>query len=55
MGMLLRRNRRTPDFTPTVNGKTVEGAPKKRSLTKEQKDALKTTHAEAAFKPIGVK
>ena len=55
MGMLLRRNRRVPDFTAVVNGKTIESAPKKRSLTKEQKDALKTTNTEMAFKPIGVK
>ncbi len=33
MGMMLRRNNRKPDYTPTVNGKVVESAPKKRSLT----------------------
>ena len=33
MGMMLRRNNRKPDYTPTVNGKPVEKQPKNRSLT----------------------
>lgn len=33
MGMMLRRKIRTPDSVPMVNGKVVEKAPKKRSLT----------------------
>lgn len=33
MGMMLRRNNRKPDYAPQVNGKMVEKAPKKRSLT----------------------
>jgi hypothetical protein len=41
MGMLLRRNDRKPDYTPTVNGKMVEDAPKNRSLTKEHKESPK--------------
>lgn len=52
MGMMLRRHPRKPDYVPMVNGKTVVEEPKKRSLTKEQKDAPKT-YADAGFKPIG--
>ena len=37
--MMLRRNNRKPDYAPTVNGTVVTNAPKKRSLTKEQKVA----------------
>jgi hypothetical protein len=33
MGMMLRRHKRTPDFTPMVNGKPVKQEPKNRSLT----------------------
>ena len=39
MGMMLRRNNRKPDYSPMVNGKVVENAPKKRSLNTESKTA----------------
>ena len=42
MGMMLRRNNRKPDATPTVNGKVVESAPKKRSLTPKNTNAKPT-------------
>lgn len=46
MGMMLRRNNRKPDVTPMVNGKVVENAPKKRSLTPKNKieQPTKTTN-----------
>lgn len=47
MGMMLRRNNRKPDYTPTVNGKVVESAPKKRSLNTENKTV------QTAQRPVG--
>ena len=52
--MMLRRNNRKPDYAPTVNGKVVENAPKKRSLTKEQKDAPQV-RPNVGYTPNGAK
>ena len=49
MGMMLRRKERTGDFAPVVNGKPVEKAPKKRSLTSQTK-ATDTSNTVANFK-----
>ena len=38
--MMLRRNNRKPEFTPQVNGKPVEKQPKKKTLTKEEKNTI---------------
>lgn len=48
MGMMLRRNNRKPDYTPTVNGKVVESAPKKRSLTTQTKTTQTTPRTTGA-------
>lgn len=43
MGMMLRRNNRKADYTPTVNGKPVEKQPKNRSLTENKTKVVNTT------------
>lgn len=43
MGMMLRRNNRKPDYTPTVNGKPVVKQPKNRSLTDEKTKYIPTS------------
>lgn len=56
MGMMLRRNNRKPDYAPTVNGKVVENAPKKRSLTSAKKNSPAPTVIPQGYQmPNGLK